>query len=271
MEKKIIWQCHNPECNAQYSEYVNGCPKCATGEPGGSHKVSILDEYHPGYMPLLKIGGEQLNLKVKDAVSDGYPQTPEMDLILRIVANWGNAIEMPKMEGWVKEYATGARWVKADQKPEHNVGVLVFIPGEDNHITSGMWDISNEWVLLDEYRTPEEEVTHWMELPLFPDGYKHDVISDDWVSALKAIAKEELAKKEKITKDDWISIDDQLPTEGGRYWCYVEEVNSLGVSHFQWNCFYHEKEKRWSDNFVSFNVKHWRPLPEPPKRKEAKP
>jgi hypothetical protein len=52
MEKKTIWQCHNPECNAQYTEYVNGCPKCATGEPEGSHKVSILDEHHPGYMPL---------------------------------------------------------------------------------------------------------------------------------------------------------------------------------------------------------------------------
>lgn len=64
----------------------------------------------------------------------------------------------------------GIGWVKAETKPEHNVGVLVFIPGEDNHITSGMWDISNEWVLLDEYRTPEEEVTHWMPLPGLPEG-----------------------------------------------------------------------------------------------------
>lgn len=52
MEKKTIWQCHNPLCNAQYPEYVNGCPKCSTGEPGGSHKVSILDEYHPGYITM---------------------------------------------------------------------------------------------------------------------------------------------------------------------------------------------------------------------------
>lgn len=86
-------------------------------------------------------------------------------------------------------------WLEADTKPEHNVGVLVFIPGEDNHITSGMWDISNEWVLLDEYRTPEEEVTHWMPLPAFPEGYPHDMLSDEWVSTLKAIAKEELANR----------------------------------------------------------------------------
>ena len=66
-------------------------------------------------------------------------------------------------------------------------------------------------------------------------------------------------------KEDWISVDERLPEESGRYWCYVKETNSLGKSHFQWNCFYHDKEKRWSDDFVSMNVTHWRPLPSPPK------
>lgn len=41
----------------------------------------------------------------KGEASNGCPNTPEMDLILRIVANWGNLIEMPHMEGWVREYA----------------------------------------------------------------------------------------------------------------------------------------------------------------------
>lgn len=36
---------------------------------------------------------------------DGYPDTPEMDLILKIVGNWGNAVEMPNLEGLVREYA----------------------------------------------------------------------------------------------------------------------------------------------------------------------
>jgi len=63
------------------------------------------------------------------------------------------------------------QWIDADkEKPEHNVGVLVFIPDEDNHITSGMWDISDKWVLLDEYRKPDCKVTHWMKMP--PDPKK---------------------------------------------------------------------------------------------------
>lgn len=65
--------------------------------------------------------------------------------------------------------SSSLKWVKASERlPETNMGVLVFIPDEDFHITSGMWDVSQKWVLLDEYRVPECEVTHWMELPQFP-------------------------------------------------------------------------------------------------------
>lgn len=132
---------------------------------------------------------------------DELPVTPEWELINRIVSQWGNAVEMPNMEQWLKDYAAkaqpGAVWVKADTKPEHSVGVLVFIPGEDNHITSGMWDISNKWVLLDEYRTPEEEVTYWMPLPAFPEGYPAYELPDEIGAMIKKIAREELGKKEQ--------------------------------------------------------------------------
>ena len=52
-----------------------------------------------------------------------------------------------------------------DDMPEHNKGCLVFIPEEDNHITSGMWDVSGKWILLDDYREPKSIVTHWAYLP----------------------------------------------------------------------------------------------------------
>jgi hypothetical protein len=50
------------------------------------------------------------------------------------------------------------------------------------------------------------------------------------------------------------------PKEGGRYWCLIEEQNDLGKLHFQWNCSYHETEKRWSDNHENYNVIYWTEL-----------
>jgi hypothetical protein len=163
-----------------------------------------------------------------------------------------------------KQAPTGAIWVKADQKPEHNVGVLVFIPGEDNHITSGMWDISNEWVLLDEYRTPDEEVTHWTALPAFPEGYTHDDISEEWVSTLKAIAKEELAKKGIARANDWISVEDHLPEIAEYVMIYnTERATLIGrLMSNGWVAMFADGE-----NFMGvLTATHWRPLPEAPKK-----
>lgn len=60
-------------------------------------------------------------------------------------------------------------WTSSEFKlPPENLGVLVFIPEEDNHITAGMWDVSKKWVLLDEYRIPTAQVTYWREVPKPP-------------------------------------------------------------------------------------------------------
>lgn len=66
----------------------------------------------------------------------------------------------------------------------------------------------------------------------------------------------------------WISVNDELPKEGGRYWCYLEHQNDLGLSYLQWNCSYNENEKRFSDKYLTDGEKvtHWMPLPEPPKQ-----
>lgn len=88
------------------------------------------------------------------------------------------------------------------------------------------------------------------------------------------VCEYELSREEYKAKDaqepvpgDWISVEDGLPEEGGRYWCYVEEINDLGISHFQWNCSYHEVEKRFSDRSLNGGkVTHWQPLPAPPNK-----
>ena len=69
---------------------------------------------------------------------------------------------------------------------------------------------------------------------------------------------------DKARKEKWISVDDK-PKESGRYWCYVAEINDLGLSHYQWNCAYNKEDNQWSSNAMVKTVTHWMPLPEPPK------
>lgn len=73
------------------------------------------------------------------------------------------------MEDKMIQYTDPYGWIKCSERmPERNISVLVFIPEEDYHVTSGMWDVSHKWVLLDEYRVPQSEVTHWMPIPTRP-------------------------------------------------------------------------------------------------------
>ncbi len=71
---------------------------------------------------------------------------------------------------------------------------------------------------------------------------------------------------EALFSDDWIPVSERLPEETGRYWCYVESVGELGVSHEQVNCSYSERHG-FMENGKIMNVTHWRPLPEAPKFK----
>lgn len=61
------------------------------------------------------------------------------------------------------------KWISTvDELPPYHVGVLLYIVSED-HITSGMRDESDKWVLLDEYReVPSTDISHWRRLPNKP-------------------------------------------------------------------------------------------------------
>lgn len=64
--------------------------------------------------------------------------------------------------------------------------------------------------------------------------------------------------------DGWIPVSERMPEEYGRYWCYVEEQNSLGKRHYQWN--YSWNGDVWSDLALTGRVTHWMPLPAAPKQ-----
>ncbi|MGQ4856044.1 DUF551 domain-containing protein [Enterobacter roggenkampii] len=63
----------------------------------------------------------------------------------------------------------------------------------------------------------------------------------------------------------WIPCIERIPEEVGRYWCYVEEQNSLGKSHYQWNCSWNG-DRWWVESENGGRVTHWMPLPAAPQQ-----
>ena len=110
--------------------------------------------------------------------------------------------------------------------------------------------------------------------PVIPDGWKlvpveptKDMLEASWTlhSIYHPSAYRDMlaAAPQPPVSDGWIKCSDSIPEDSGRYWCYVEEQNSLGKSHYQWNCSWNGE--RWSEKDLTGKVTHWMPLPEPPK------
>ncbi|EBS4934434.1 DUF551 domain-containing protein [Salmonella enterica subsp. enterica serovar Goverdhan] len=78
----------------------------------------------------------------------------------------------------------------------------------------------------------------------------------------------ELSGNYPVTPDTWIPVSERMPEASGRYWCYVEEQNCLGKSHYQWNCSWNG-ERWWVESDNGGRVTHWMPLPAVP-RQEVK-
>ena len=68
----------------------------------------------------------------------------------------------------------------------------------------------------------------------------------------------------KGVEREWISVEERLPQESGRYWCYVVHFGELGRSSEQVNCSYSERHG-FTEKLNPMNVTHWMPLPSPPK------
>ena len=55
-------------------------------------------------------------------------------------------------------------------------------------------------------------------------------------AAMLAAAPQSPGSEPATVPGKWIPVSERLPEDSGRYWCYVEEQNDLGKSHYQWNC-----------------------------------
>lgn len=101
----------------------------------------------------------------------------------------------------------------------------------------------------------------WANIKSHSSEYRHAIIEQ--------YLKEKGESAPSGEREDWIDVNDRLPEEGGRYWCYVEHQGDLGISHFQWNCYYSPNLHRFSDRTLTDGeqVTHWRELPPPPKQK----
>ncbi|HBQ0960954.1 TPA: DUF551 domain-containing protein [Klebsiella pneumoniae] len=101
-----------------------------------------------------------------------------------------------------------------------------------------------------------------------------DPVDDDRIDGIKRIVRELAAaphdtpalnsiQSVDTVADRWIPVSERMPEDSGRYWCYVEEQNDLGKSHYQWNCSWNG-DRWWVESEGGGIVTHWMPLPAAP-------
>ena len=71
------------------------------------------------------------------------------------------------------------------------------------------------------------------------------------------------------TFPDWISSQERLPTESGRYLGVICELTDLSFSYYVWNVYYDVEDNRWSSEYGS-RITHWMQLPELPNQQAQK-
>ena len=97
-----------------------------------------------------------------------------------------------------------------------------------------------------------------------------DWLYDDPIELARAIRKgpdmpTSQAGNSPVAQDGWIPVSERMPEVEGRYWCYVEEQNCLGKSHYQWNCSWNG-ERWWVESDNGGRVTHWMELPAAPQQ-----
>lgn len=190
-----------------------------------------------------KFTGDKRAVQCEPCATKSAEPNPELALVFRIVSNWGNAVEMQNMEQWLKDYAAarqpGTVWP---------LFVIDKYTGERHEVNKIVYHPENE---------PEPHV--WCDT-----WYGHHIIGKDCEWAVQGAPA--------AGREEWIDVNDGMPEEAGRYWCYVKHLTDTGFSYFQWNCDYNPQLRRFSDMTLKDGeqITHWRPLPAPPKFKQQK-
>lgn len=206
------YQCKCGTCG----ETFHGDKRAVQCEPCALEAKARFDALDPNDKELLI----KRNARIANYMFSG-PLSAERDLIYRIVKEWGNAIEMPNMEQWLRDYAatrqTGAGWVKASTFDIKRNIVYHATYEDKNQIIkgSGFFNI-NDWFIWDNKEIEERYKDDWDKL----------LILDE--SGTPAAAREEGAEIKRRTK----IIEDMLKRD--------MRLNMPGISEA-------EQERTWQD------------------------
>jgi hypothetical protein len=216
---------HNRCCTCEKSFF--GDKRATQCEPCALEAKARFDALDPNEKELLI----KRNARIANYMFSG-PLTPERELIYRIVEQWGNAVEMPNMEQWLKDYAAAqhpgtAKWplsvIDKATGTRHEVNKLVYHP--ENEPVPHVW--CDTW-------------------------YGHHVIGKDCEWYSESPSKE--GNKDAV--EDWTDVNDRLPYT---YWGVV--VRPYNEAH---NCWDGEDGDDYYTDAKGGKITHWKPLPESP-------
>lgn len=97
-----------------------------------------------------------------------------------------------------------------------------------------------------------------------PLGWVKDAMRESY-DACRAAMLQGADGNSPVIPDGWVACSERNPEEVGRYWCYIEEQNDLGKSHYQWNCSWNG-DRWWVESENGGRVTHWMPLPAAPQQ-----
>lgn len=162
------------------------------------------------------------------------------------------------------------------------LGVALPISKEEFNLDAERWmqRLINRVIRLESELIPtapaEPEWTSEQCLEFLSIAFRHaeikgDLELDDIRLGIKMVNESRAAMLQAgnspVTPDGWIPVSERMPEASGRYWCYVEEQNSLGKSHYQWNCSWNG-ERWWVESDNGGRVTHWMELPAAPQQED---